>query len=194
MNKRYDAKLKRNVYEIWTGQYYASNDSEAIITTLLGSCIAVCLIDPINGVIGMNHFMLPGDFRREDIIVSQDGRYGIYAMELLINAMMKKGANRGHLKSKIFGGGYVLNQSFSNIADANIEFARIFLKMENIPIITEDIAGPYGRKIYFVGKTKDVFVKKIKGSNLNQRLEADKAYLDSLKEKNKAEEDNLTLF
>lgn len=193
MNKKYDAKLKRNVYEIWTGQYYATKEKNAVITTLLGSCIAVCLFDQRNGIIGMNHFMLPGDFRSEEIITSQDSRYGIHAMELLINDMMKKGANRKNLKSKIFGGGYVLNQSFSNIADANIEFARTFLNMEEIEILTEDIAGSYGRKIYFFAENTAVYVKKIRRSNISEQIDQDRNYLKRMRQK-KSQENSLTFF
>ena len=146
------------------GEFYVSTTQE-VISTLLGSCVAACLYDPVNNIVGMNHFLLAyrhHSFNRSSL-ESQEGRYGIHAMELLINDMMAKGANRKNLQAKCFGGGDVLHlrgdqRGRGCIGGANIDFIREFLKNENIPIISSDFGGNVGRKIYFVGGDHSVFV------------------------------------
>ena len=149
------------------GEYYVSNKQE-VISTLLGSCVAACLYDPVNKVIGMNHFLLAykhHSFSRS-MIESEEGRYGINAMELLINDMMAKGANKKHLKAKCFGGGDVLHLRGDSggrhsVGGANIDFIREFLKEENIPVIGSSLGGNRGRNVHFVGEDFSVYVKKI---------------------------------
>jgi chemotaxis protein CheD len=149
------------------GEYYVSNTQE-VISTLLGSCVAACLYDPINNVIGMNHFLLAYKHHsfNHSPIESDEGRYGIHAMELLINDMMVKGANRSHLKAKCFGGGDVLHLHGElggrrSVGGANIDFIREFLKGENIPVTGSSLGGNNGRNVHFVGEDFSVYVKKI---------------------------------
>lgn len=149
------------------GEYYASREQE-VISTLLGSCVAACLYDPINQVFGMNHFLLAYHYHahNQPIIESDEGRYGIYSMELLINAMMKLGANRANLKAKCFGGGNVLKlredrENQSTVGDVNVEFIKAFLANENIPILGQCLGGNHGRNVHFVGTDYSVYVKKI---------------------------------
>ncbi|MDD2761723.1 MAG: chemotaxis protein CheD [Methylomonas sp.] len=149
------------------GEYYVSREPE-VISTLLGSCVAACLFDPVNRVFGMNHFLLP--YRRHvpnvPIIQSEEGRYGIYAMELLINALMKKGANRLNLKAKCFGGGNVLKlredgENQKTVGDFNTEFIKEFLTNENIPLISACLGGSHARHVHFLGTDFSVFVRRI---------------------------------
>jgi chemotaxis protein CheD len=148
------------------GEYYVSNTQE-VISTLLGSCVAACLYDPINNVIGMNHFLLAYKHHsfNHSLIESDEGRYGIHAMELLINDMMAKGANRSHLKAKCFGGGDVLHLHGDlgrrSVGGANIDFIREFLKGENIPVTGSSLGGNNGRNVHFVGEDFSVYVNKI---------------------------------
>jgi chemotaxis protein CheD len=158
------------------GEYYVSRHQE-VISTLLGSCVAACLYDPVNRIIGMNHFLLAYRHHAHNspIIESDEGRYGIYAMELLINEMMKQGANRLNLKAKCFGGGNVLelredNGSKQTVGDVNVLFIKEFLKKENIPLVSACLGGKIGRTVHFVGSDYSVFVKKI-DHNLQQLLE-----------------------
>lgn len=159
---------------IFAGEFYVSNSNE-IISTVLGSCISVCLYDPKNGVGGINHFMLPesnpGAARlytrdlsiKEEELTEQSTRYGVTAMEVLIAEMQKKGGERKNLRAKIFGGGNVLtrtNPSLS-IGDRNIGFTRAFLKMEGIKIEGENVGDKHGRKIFFLTGKNSVFVKKV---------------------------------
>ncbi len=149
------------------GEYYATRNQE-VISTLLGSCVAACLFDPANKVFGMNHFLLA--YRRHahnlPVIQSDEGRYGIYAMELLINDMMKLGANRANLKAKCFGGGNVLKlredkENQQTVGDVNVEFIKEFLNNEKIPIVSSCLGGNHGRNVHFVGTDYAVFIKRI---------------------------------
>jgi chemotaxis protein CheD len=108
MYRRFNSQLKRDMIIIQPGEFYVTKKDE-IIGTVLGSCISVCLRDSEKKVGGMNHFMLPGDFRVEDIFNSQSARYGMYAMELILGEIIKLGGGREHLSAKVFGGGHVLS-------------------------------------------------------------------------------------
>jgi len=149
------------------GEYYVTRQPE-VISTLLGSCVAACLYDPVNRVFGMNHFLLAYRHHAHNlpIIQSDEGRYGIYAMELLINDMMKIGANRLNLQAKCFGGGNVLKlredkENQQTVGDVNAEFIKAFLSNENIPLVGACLGGRHGRNVHFVGTDFSVFVKKI---------------------------------
>lgn len=149
------------------GEYYVSNRPE-VISTLLGSCVAACLYDPASGVYGMNHFLLAyrHHAHHEPIIQSEEGRYGIYAMELLINQMMKLGANRLNLLAKCFGGANVLklredNENRDTVGDVNVMFIKEFLKNEKIRMVSGCLGGMHGRNLHFIGDDFSVFVKKI---------------------------------
>lgn len=123
------------------------------VTTVLGSCVSACLFDPATGVGGMNHFMLTGN--------SEDAstRYGVHAMEVLLNALMKAGADRRRLKAKVFGGAAVLSESGSVIAKRNNEFVRQFLKEEGIPILAERLGGEHALIVKFETHTGRAWVK-----------------------------------
>lgn len=158
------------------GEYYVSAKSE-VISTLLGSCVAACLFDPVNRVFGMNHFLLAyrHHLRQIPIIQSEEGRYGMYAMELLINGMMKHGASRSNLKAKCFGGANVLrlregSQNDQTIGDVNVEFIKAFLANEKIPLISSSLGGIHGRNVHFVGTDYSVYIKKI-GESQDRLLE-----------------------
>jgi chemotaxis protein CheD len=149
------------------GEYYVSRNPE-VISTLLGSCVAACIFDPLNRVFGMNHFLLAYHQRSQSqpIIQSDEGRYGIFAMELLINDLMKMGANRSLLQAKCFGGGNVLQlredkDNRKTVGDVNVEFIKAFLDNEKIPIVSACLGGSFGRNVHFVGADFSVFVRKI---------------------------------
>ncbi|MDD1620422.1 MAG: chemotaxis protein CheD [Methylococcaceae bacterium] len=158
------------------GEYYVSRNEE-VISTLLGSCVAACLFDPVNRVFGMNHFLLAYRHHANQVplIQSDEGRYGVYAMELLINEMMKQGANRLNLKAKCFGGGNVLSlredrENKKTVGGVNVAFIKEFLRTENIPLVGASLGGEIGRTVHFVGSDYSVFVKKI-DQTLQQMIE-----------------------
>ena len=178
MNKIYNSKIKAETISILSGEYYTSNKKE-IIYTILGSCVSVALFDNKAKIGGMNHFMLPGsDKKKQPFFKTLSGRYGINAMELLINAMLKLGAARSRLSAKVFGGGKVLQATYQegfSIADKNIEFALEFLKIEKIPIISSDTGGTKTRRIVFFSGTGKIYQQKlnkvVKPDLINENLE-----------------------
>jgi chemotaxis protein CheD len=131
-----------------------------LLVTVLGSCVAACIRDPITGIGGMNHFMLPDGGPRETNGTS--ARYGTYAMEVLINHLLKLGAARSRLEAKVFGGGAVMESlSSSNVGVRNAEFVLDFLKTERIPVAAKDLLDSYPRKVYYFPNTGRVLVKKL---------------------------------
>ncbi|MDX3926403.1 MAG: chemoreceptor glutamine deamidase CheD [Shinella sp.] len=129
------------------GEYKVMSDPDVVLTTILGSCVAACMRDPVIGVGGMNHFLLPGSV---DALASGGDatRYGVHLMELLINGLLKQGARRDRLEAKIFGGARTIAR-FSNVGEQNAQFARQFLTDEGIRIISESTGGEHGRKLEY---------------------------------------------
>lgn len=190
--------LQRKV--IYPGEYYAS-DREIMISTLLGSCVAACLYDPVNRVLGMNHFLLSSDLYRSNgsAFVTPSGRYGVQAMELLINRMYRLGADRNHLKAKAFGGATLkgFGDSASNLKSVgatNAAFIRDFLSLEGIPLLAEDLGGSRGRTIYFVATDFSVFVRKHDPVNLDKLLETEEQYSRRIKLEQQKKQDNINLW
>ncbi len=150
------------------GEYHVSKQN-VIISTLLGSCVAACLYDPAERVVGMNHFLLSERRHNSNLplCLTEAGRYGVHAMELLINGMLRLGARRRNLRAKAFGGGMVLNPAakrdgFLKVAEMNVLFIRDFLEKDGIPLVSSDLGGTTGRVIYFCWDDFSVFVRKIK--------------------------------
>lgn len=151
MKRYFNSHFNREVVTIMPGELYVSGGDE-LISTLLGSCISVCLFDANTNIGGMNHFLLPhrsvaGKTVQDDLYDSS--RYGVHAMETLILKMQLKGADRQNLMAKVFGGGNVLSikNSSMSVGDRNIEFTREYLKTEKIPIVGEDTGGDFSRKV-----------------------------------------------
>ena len=141
-----DAIAAKRVHII-QGEYKVVNDPNVVLSTILGSCVAACLRDPVAGVGGMNHFLLPGSGGA----MASGGdatRYGVHLMELLINGLLKQGARRDRLEAKIFGGAKTI-ASFSNVGEQNAAFATQFLKDEGIPIVGSSTGGEHGRKLEY---------------------------------------------
>lgn len=130
------------------------------IATLLGSCVAVCIYDPVLHIGGMNHFMLPNRLKHSstdtDIILSGD-----YAMEILVNALLGKGARKERLQAKAFGGGTIVTSIQMAIGERNANFAKEWLAREGIPLMASDFRGPWSRKVIFVPMTGEAFCKRI---------------------------------
>ena len=151
-----DHHFQHNAVKVLPGEYFVA-DENMVIMTVLGSCIAACLWDSRARIGGMNHFMLPdGD------LADASGRYGSYAMELLINEMLKKGARRETLQAKIFGGAQVMhNFTTMNVGERNTQFVLNYLHTERIPIVSEDVLDIYPRKVVFFPVTGKAMVKRL---------------------------------
>lgn len=132
-------------HHVGQGEHKVSSDPQVMLTTILGSCVSMCLRDPLAGIGGMNHFLLP------DGIAGDDGdsrRYGAYAMELLINAVLSAGGRRERLEAKLFGGGRMFD-SLQDVGRSNAEFAERYLHDEGIPIVGGSLRGAGSRRIQF---------------------------------------------
>jgi chemotaxis protein CheD len=160
-NVYYDRTFDCDAAKILPGEYYYTGKN-MLIVTVLGSCVSACIRDRVTGLGGMNHFMLPDGGGDAGSPVSASMRYGTYAMEVLINDLLKAGARREHLEAKVFGGGAVLRGfTAMNVGERNAAFVMNFLKTERIPVLAEDLNDIYPRKVYFFPKTGKVLVKKL---------------------------------
>lgn len=178
-NRYYDRHFQINAAKILPGEYFVSNNG-MLLVTVLGSCVAACIRDVDSGLGGMNHFMLPEDGRRED--VSKSARYGTYAMEILINHLLKLGAKRNRLEAKVFGGGAVMETlSSSNVGVRNAEFVLDYLKTEKIPIVAKDLLDSYPRKVYYFPETGRALVKKLHRVHNETLFSRERTYNDRLK-------------
>lgn len=156
----YDRHLELDAAKILPGEYFVTQ-REMVIVTVLGSCVSACICDRLAGVGGMNHFMLPGSDGQDSL--SSSARYGGYAMEVLINHLLKLGARRSQLEAKVFGGGQVLRGfTVANIGERNAAFALNYLSTEKIAIVARDLEDIYPRKVYYFPRTGRALVKKLK--------------------------------
>lgn len=179
-NLYYDRLFDCEAAKILPGEYYCT-DKDMVIVTVLGSCVSACIRDNITGIGGMNHFMLP-DGGGDDSVVSESMRYGAYAMEVLINQLLKSGARRANLEAKIFGGGNVLRAfTTTNVGERNANFVKHFLKEENIRVVGEDLNDIYPRKVYFFPRTGRVLVKKLRDMHNNTIVIREQSYATRLK-------------
>ncbi len=151
----HDHHFKFNAAKVLPGEYFVSKD-DMVIMTVLGSCIAACIWDSKLRVGGMNHFMLPeggGD---------TSGRYGSYAMELLINELVKLGSSRENMQAKVFGGGAVISGfTTMNVGERNTKFVIDYLATERIPIVSKDVMDIFPRKVVFFPVTGKAMVKRL---------------------------------
>lgn len=177
-----------NIYaaKILPGEFYVTIHDEAIIT-VLGSCVSACIRDKIFGVGGMNHFMLPaGDEERVSALknASEATRYGNFAMEQMINTILKNGGLRENLEVKVFGGGRVLkNMETLDIGKRNIEFVREYIRMESLKIVTEDLGDVFPRKVLYFPASGRVRVKKLRSIHNNTIIEREQSYKTKLVDK-----------
>ncbi|MBL8505134.1 MAG: chemoreceptor glutamine deamidase CheD [Methylobacillus glycogenes] len=180
-NFYFDKTFNCEAAKILPGEYYTT-DKDIVIVTVLGSCVSACIRDRVSGIGGMNHFMLPeGNSADANSPVSESARYGTYAMEVLINQLLKGGARRENLEAKIFGGGNVLSGFTSiNVGEKNANFVRKYLKNENIRVVGEDLNDVYPRKVYFFPRTGRVLVKKLKQMHNNTLISREESYAKKL--------------
>jgi chemotaxis protein CheD len=182
--KRYwDPGCERWSAKILPGEYFVTRSDEAI-TTVLGSCIAACIRDPAVGIGGMNHFMLPEDnsVGKSSWIDGPGGlatRYGSYAMESLINELMKLGARRDRFEIKLFGGGKILS-SMTDVGRKNILFAKEFLKLEGFKIAAEDVGDVCPRRVMYFPATGVVMCKRLRALDVVEIAQRETNYLTSL--------------
>ena len=183
--------MKKEIH-IHVGDFYASKQP-VIIHTLLGSCVAVCLYDPQERLGGMNHILLPGtaDMKHFD----SNARYGVNAMELLINRIMALGGNRRRFVAKVFGGAHILPSISpeNGTGQKNIEFVLEFLAIEGIHLVSYDLGGHKARRINFHTDTGDVWAKRISRKNYANVGLAERKLFDSVRSQ-ADDSERVTLF
>jgi chemotaxis protein CheD len=157
----FERKFHRNAVKLLPGEYFVSGD-DIVLSTVLGSCVSACLWDRTAQVGGMNHFMLPGDSERDTDPVALSGRYGVFAMEQLINELIKRGARKANLEAKLFGGGSVLrNFTAINVGERNSEFVLDFLRTEGIRVVSQDLLDIFPRRVAFFPLSGRAFCRKL---------------------------------
>ncbi len=174
----FDRQFNVPSVKILPGEYYGSNE-DIIVNTVLGSCVSACIWDKSTGLGGMNHFMLPDTGEKD--FAGAAGRFGTYAMELLINELMKHGARRDSLECKLFGGGNVMKGfTTMNVGERNAQFALDFLKTEKIRVTAQDLLDIYPRKVVFFTKTGRALVKKLREDTANSVVTLETKYRSTL--------------
>jgi chemotaxis protein CheD len=157
-NRYFDPTFGAEAVKVLPGEYFVTT-TDILLVTVLGSCVSACIRDKEKGIGGMNHFMLADS---ADTINSASARYGTYAMEILINHLLKLGARRGSLEAKVFGGGRVMAAlSSSNVGERNCSFVLDFLRTEGIFVSAQDLLDVHPRKVYFFPATGRALVKKL---------------------------------
>ena len=184
INRYWDKRQGVYAAKILPGQFYVSVQGEMIVT-VLGSCIAACIRDKVKGIGGMNHFMLP--VKNESAALtsvsafSESARYGNWAMEYLINEILKNGGDKRNIEVKIFGGGRVLESMSSiDIGGKNIAFVRSFIANESLYLAAEDVGGDHPRKVLYFPDTGSVKVRKLRTVRNNVVFERERNYAKTI--------------
>ncbi len=156
----FDAHFRNDAVKVLPGEFYVA-DEDLLVMTTLGSCIAACLWDREKRVGGMNHFLLPDSGSGAD-----SGRYGSFAMDLLIGEMVKRGATRSTMEAKVFGGGAVISgMNTINVGERNTAFVLDYLRTERITVVSKDVLDIYPRKVCFLPASGKAMVKRLASAN-----------------------------
>lgn len=179
INRYWDKKMAVHAAKILPGELYVSAHGEMVVT-VLGSCVAACIRDTVRGIGGMNHFMLPQESENSYQFSASSAhdvetRYGNWAMETLINEILKAGGKRGYLEVKLFGGGRVL-ESMTDVGQRNIDFVKQYLLEEGLKIAAEDLGGVRPRKVLYFPDTGACRVRRLNQVTNNTVLKREKAY------------------
>ncbi|MGE5467590.1 MAG: chemoreceptor glutamine deamidase CheD [Ignavibacteria bacterium] len=179
IRRSWSVRLSVHTARILPGEYYVTRQQEGISTTL-GSCIAACIRDRVAGLGGMNHFMLPAgagadaeDWKAAGLGAAT--RYGNYAMEHLVNEIMRNGGRRENLEVKIFGGGQIMEQ-LSTVGARNIAFVRDYLAAEGLPVVAEDVGDIYPRMVIYFPVTGVAKVKRLRSLHNNMVVSQEDSY------------------
>jgi chemotaxis protein CheD len=179
----YDRDFRVESVKILPGQYHAG-PGPGTITTVLGSCVSTCLWDPVARIGGMNHFMLPGDNAAPGSAWAASARFGVYAMEVLINQMTRLGADRRRLVAKAFGGARVLaGFDTLDVGAKNAEFVLEFLRVEGIPVLAKDLLDVHPRKVHFFPDSGKVQVKRLNVAPNDSVQRREREYFSELSRK-----------
>jgi chemotaxis protein CheD len=192
VRKMMDKRFNQEVAIIMPGQHFVSR-TPMIVYTVLGSCVSVCIRDTVTHVGGMNHFMLPAPKRsQDDDSWGESGRYGSFAMELLINDILKRGGQRDHFEVKVFGGGKIYNGE-NDVGASNSDWILNYLYKEGFYPVKKDLGDIFPRKIYYFSDSGRVLMKKIQRLKNDTIQKRELEYRMNLQKVSQSEED-VTLF
>lgn len=173
----FDRNFSREAVKILPGEFFVTT-RDMLLVTVLGSCVAACIRDPERNIGGMNHFMLPDGGTGA---MSRTARYGAYAMELLVNELIKAGARRSALVAKVFGGGRVMaSLANANVGERNAGFVLDYLANESIPVLAQDLLDSHPRKVYFFPHGGRVLMKKLMRTNNDTLVRREREYQERL--------------
>ena len=194
INRYWDRSHDTQAAKILPGEFYVTKGDEAIVT-VLGSCVSACIRDRLYGIGGMNHFMLPVDKGNVYHDMMSDAlagstRYGNFAMESLINVILKYGGRRENLEVKIFGGGRII-RGMTDVGDSNIRFVHDYIKMERLNLLAEDLGDIYPRKVIYFPATGKVRVKKLRSLHNDTIITRETQYMEEIR---KPREGEIELF
>lgn len=176
----FDNRFNAQALKVLPGEYLVTG-RDVMLVTVLGSCVSACIRDPLLQIGGMNHFMLP-DCDTTDSS-SESARYGGYAMEVLINELLKRGAARERLETKVFGGGAVLpGFTVNNVGQRNGRWVLEYLAAEHLGIAGQDLFDVCPRRVHYFPRTGRVMVKRLPSANDTEVLASEKLYRARLKE------------
>jgi len=144
----------KNLYILYPGDFFATNE-DCILTTVTGSCVAVCLYDSVRGIGGLRHLIVPGSIGTMGIYADEIAKHSIHSMELLLGEIVKAGGDRRYLKAKVFGGAYMIDGEniLPGVASQTMNFLEKYVNAEGIPLEKNDLGGKFRRKIYFYTAT-----------------------------------------
>jgi chemotaxis protein CheD len=179
LQRRWHPRFGKCTIKLMPGEYYVSAHDE-LISTVLGSCVSACIRDPDTGVGGMNHFMLPGC---EQSCNSKWGgakalptRFGVPAMRMLVDDIMRVGARKSRLEVKLFGGGAVMAMDANNVGERNIEFALEFMRREGLNVVAQDLGGDHPRKVKYFPRSGRVMVKRMRSQNTQDLINEEQQF------------------
>jgi len=191
-----------SVHQVWAakilpGEFYVSTHGEMIVT-VLGSCIAACIRDRVRGIGGMNHFMLPQQGEHSSDVwgsnpTTHASRYGNWAMEYLINEILKRGGRRENLEVKLFGGGQMI-ASMTDIGQRNILFAMEYLRREGLQAVASDVGDVFARKVLYFPDTGAVKVRRIRQLQNDTLIRREAAYQQEVSRPAVADAGSIDLF
>lgn len=177
----YDNRFDAQALKVLPGEYLVTAE-DVMLVTVLGSCVSACIRDPLARVGGMNHFMLPQSESDVGNWATESARYGGYAMEMLINELLKRGAARSRLEAKVFGGGSVLpGMTISNVGDRNGEFVLRYLQAEGIRLVAQDLFETCPRRVHYFPLSGRAMVKRLPTANDSEVLASERLYRSRLK-------------
>jgi len=187
-----DNRFPHEIASILPGEFFVSPDP-MIVYTVLGSCISACIRDPVAGIGGMNHFMLPEPKEKAHDTWGESTRYGSYAMESLINEILKQGGVKSRLEVKLFGAGKIYEGNI-DVGARNADWVMSYLRVEGLLPAKTDLGDVFARKIYYFTESGRVLMKKIERIKNRTIFDRENQYAATIAKIEKQAAEDVTLF